>query len=333
MNDKMISIVIPLYNKEKSIAQTLKCVLRQTYQDFEVIIVDDGSTDKSAAIVEEIRDHRIHLIRQDNGGVSAARNRGIQEARGENVAFLDADDEWRDNHLENLHTLIKQYPRCQAWATRYINYLKGQSHQIILNKLPFESKSGILTNYFEICSCSHPPVWSSAVCVEKSLLDEIGGFPVGVTSGEDLLTWARIAIKTDWAYSMEATAIYMMPETNSFTERPTRPNDTGDVVCDGLRSLLKSGYKRKSDLKHFIGRFYKMKASTNLRYGEHWSTIRECLSSLAYRPFAKETYQILLLALMPGFIQRRIFEIHSYDKIADIKDVIKSIEERIKSGC
>ena len=233
----MISVVIPLYNKEKSIAQTLECVLNQTYKDFEVIVVDDGSKDNSAAIVAQFTDTRIHLIRQENGGVSAARNRGIEEAQGKYVAFLDADDVWLTDHLESLVNLIRQYSQCRAWSSNYVNNINGTDYNIILNKIPFKGESGILTNYFEICSCSHPPVCSITTCVEKSLLKEIGGFPVGITSGEDLLTWARIAIKTDWAYTKKATAVYMMPATNSFTERPTRPNDEGDPVCDGVGFL------------------------------------------------------------------------------------------------
>lgn len=322
----MISVVIPLYNKGKSIAQTLECVLNQTFQDFEVIVVDDGSKDNSAAIVAQFTDTRIHLIRQENGGVSAARNRGIEEAQGEYVAFLDADDVWQAGHLANLTNLIGKYPQCRAWASSYINNINGADHNIILNKIPFKGEDGILTNYFEVCSCSHPPVWSSAVCVKKALLKEIGGFPIGITSGEDLLTWARIAIKTDWAYSMKATAVYMMPITNSFTKKPTRPNDSGDPVCDGLKQLLKSDYGRRSELRHFIGRFYKMKASTNLRYGDRWNTICECLKSILYRPFAKEIYPILVLALLPRFMQKKIFTLHTYDKVTEIKDIKKIIE-------
>lgn len=319
----MISVVIPLFNKASSIEHTLRTVQAQSYADFELVVVDDGSTDGSAGIVERFDDTRIRLIRQKNAGVSAARNRGISEARGEYVAFLDADDVWKPAHLENIASLIHQYPQCRAWATSYINNLNGKDHPIILNKLPFEGETGVLINYFEVCCCSHPPVWSSAACVETSLLKEIGGFPVGVTLGEDLLTWARISIKTDWAFSRKATAIYMMPITNAFTEKPTRPNDPGDPVCSGLKLLLKSNYSRKRELKHYIGRFYKMKASTNLRYGDRWRTICECMKSLAYRPFAKETYPILILALMPRFLQKRVFAIHSYDKVADIKDVKK----------
>ena len=164
----MISVVIPLYNKEKSIAQTLECVLNQTYKDFEVIVVDDGSKDNSAAIVAQFTDTRIHLIRQENGGVSAARNRGIEEAQGKYVAFLDADDVWLTDHLESLVNLIRQYSQCRAWSSNYVNNINGTDYNIILNKIPFKGESGILTNYFEICSCSHPPVCSITTSVEKS---------------------------------------------------------------------------------------------------------------------------------------------------------------------
>ena len=90
----MISVVIPLYNKEKYIKRAIESVLNQTFQKFEIIVVNDGSTDKSAEIVQNIKDPRIRLINQKNAGVSAARNRGIQEAKYEYIAFLDADDFW-----------------------------------------------------------------------------------------------------------------------------------------------------------------------------------------------------------------------------------------------
>lgn len=326
----MISVVIPLYNKEISIAHTIECVLAQTYHDFEVVVVDDGSTDRSAEIVKQFSDPRIRLVSQSNGGVSAARNTGIREAKSEYIAFLDADDEWQSGHLKNLASLIQRYPQCKAFATNYRNNQEGRIYELILNKIPFSGESGILSNYFEVCSCSQPPVWSSAVCVERELLLSIGGFPVGIKSGEDLLTWARISVKTDWAYSMIATATYIMPEGNTLTERPVRQNDEGDPVGKELLHLLDTTYPRKSELKHFIGRFYKMKASNNLRYGMRWQTLKECMLSLKYRPFAMEIYPIILLALLPTFIQKRVFSIHSHAKVADNHYSTKIMDEPTK---
>lgn len=102
----MISVVIPLYNKEASIKQSLMSVLSQSYQDFEVVIVDDGSTDNSVAKVEEIQDSRIRLIRQENGGPGKARNTGVKNAYGEWIVMLDADDELLPNGLETFQKII-----------------------------------------------------------------------------------------------------------------------------------------------------------------------------------------------------------------------------------
>ena len=104
----MISVVIPLYNKEKQIARTLQTVLNQTYQNFEIVIVNDGSTDGSVDEVLRISDSRIRLVSQENGGVSAARNRGIDEAKGEYIAFLDADDLYCPELIENIALYASQ---------------------------------------------------------------------------------------------------------------------------------------------------------------------------------------------------------------------------------
>lgn len=107
----MISVIIPLYNKEKAIRNTVESVLKQTFEDFELIIVDDGGTDNSAAITKEIaaNDNRIHYYYKQNGGVSSARNEGLTKAKGEWVVFLDADDEMLPNNLEYLYNLILEY--------------------------------------------------------------------------------------------------------------------------------------------------------------------------------------------------------------------------------
>ena len=114
-----ISVVIPLYNKEKEIARTLRSVLAQTSQPLEIIVVDDGSTDGSAARVEEIGSPLIRLIRQENRGVSAARNRAMQEACGEYAALLDGDDTWEPGYLAEIERLIAAYPNCGAYATSF----------------------------------------------------------------------------------------------------------------------------------------------------------------------------------------------------------------------
>ena len=119
----MISVIIPLYNKEKSVAKSLQSVLSQSYKDFEVVVVDDGSTDASASIVESMSDSRVRLIRQENGGPSKARNTGVKNAKGEWIIFLDADDELLRDSIEYFTKLIEANDEANFFcAPYYINY-------------------------------------------------------------------------------------------------------------------------------------------------------------------------------------------------------------------
>ena len=286
----MISVVIPLYNKEKQIAHTLQSVFNQTFQNFEVVIVDDGSTDGSVAEVEKFCDSRIRLIRQKNAGVAAARNRGIEEAKGDLIAFLDADDEWKPEYLATQYHLSQKYPDCNVFACNYeFRNIEGKVTPTIIRKLPFTGEDGILSNYFEVASCSHPPLWTSAVMVKKQAIQAIGGFPLGIKSGEDLLTWARLAVNGEIAYSKEVEAIYNLGEGYVLTNLPPRRQDKGDPVGKELVRLL-SVYPEKMALKRYISHWHKMRASVAIRYGEKLETMMEvlispCISTLPAVPF------------------------------------------------
>ena len=290
----MITIIIPLYNKEASIATALHGVLAQTYQDFEVVVVDDGSTDGGAAVVEQFDDPRIRLIRQANGGVSAARNRGIAEARGEHVAFLDADDEWMPEFLEEIAALIAAYPESKARATNYIFNSNGVKSPTLLRKIPFTEERGVMTNYFEVASCSHPPVCSICVCIDRDLLQEIGGFPVSIKSGEDLLTWARIAVRTQWAYSMKPLAQYNFDQV-SIKEPPTRIPEEVDVVGAELKKLWHD-YPQVIGQRKYLSLWHKMRSSMYMRLGGYKKECaKEAFKSLRYNPLNYKVYAYLVL--------------------------------------
>ena len=130
MKNIIFSVIIPLYNKEKYIKQTILSVLNQTFSDFEIIVVDDGSTDKSSEIVKFINSRKIKLIYQENSGPSRARNRGIEEARGEYLAFLDADDEWLPKKLES-HYLFHMEHFDVIWSCSSYTVLKDSGSNII----------------------------------------------------------------------------------------------------------------------------------------------------------------------------------------------------------
>lgn len=306
----MISVVIPLYNKAQSIATTLQTVLNQTYQDFEIVIVDDGSTDHSVEKVEKVIDPRIHLIHQNNAGVSAARNRGIEEAKGEYIAFLDADDEWRPDYLKTQHELTLKYPECSVYACNYeFKDAKGKFAPTVIRKLPLKGEDGILSNYFEVASCSNPPLWTSAVMVKKSALQLVDGFPVGITHGEDLLTWARLAIENMIAYSIRAEAIYCLKADYGVNSKP-KNIPQGNLVGDELEKLLLSQKlgNRKKELKKYIGRWYKIRAHIFLRGGEKKNAFINMLRALHYQPQEWKLYIYFILLILPVSITNYLFK-------------------------
>ncbi len=300
----MISIIIPLYNKEQSIASTLQTVLKQIYQDFEIVIVNDGSTDHSVEEVRKIHDPRIRLINQSNAGVSAARNRGIEEAKGEYIAFLDADDEWKPDYLKNQYELTLKYSECNIFACNYeFKDTQGKVTSTIIRKLPFENEKGILSNYFEVASCSHPPLWTSAVIVKKSAIQSIGGFPVGIKSGEDLLTWARLACKYSIAYTQKSQAIYNLGEGYNNKNLPPRKQDKGDPVGKGLVELYKK-YPHTCGMRKYISHWHKMRASVAIRYGDKLETMYEIIKGLYYNPFNYKLLPFILLVTIPLSVQQ-----------------------------
>jgi glycosyltransferase involved in cell wall biosynthesis len=183
-----VSVVVPLYNKAAYIRRTLDSVLAQTHADFELIVVDDGSTDNGPEIVRQIDDSRIRLISQENRGLSGARNRGAAESQTEWVAFLDADDEWQETFLEKVVAVIHAHPSVSVVFTNMCNQLTGEMH------LPPARDVEIIADYLTYHAAhGWKGIIPSAVVIRKEALVKAGGFPQGAKYGEDIDTWARLA--------------------------------------------------------------------------------------------------------------------------------------------
>lgn len=301
----MISVVIPLYNKERQIANTLQTVLRQTFQDFEIVIVNDGSTDNSVVEIEKIKDSRIRIIHQENAGVSAARNRGIEEAKYDLIAFLDADDEWKLEYLETQYNLFLKYPECSVFAVNYeFRDSKGNITPTKINKLPFRDEDGILSNYFEVASCSHPPLWTSAVLVSKVAIMNIGGFPIGIKSGEDLLTWARLAVRYKIAYSKIVDAVFILDDSHLIKNKPLRVHENDKADIEFVK--LYNEYRSIKFLRFYVSLWFKMRSSVYLRLGDKLNTWKFGLMSLKYNPRNYKIYAFLLMVILPQKIQQII---------------------------
>lgn len=210
-----VSVVIPLYNKEPYIARALNSVLNQTVQDFEVIVVDDGSTDGGVEVVRLFDDLRIRLIQQDNQGVSSARNLGIEAARADLVAFLDADDEWLPGFLETIMRLRTLYPCAGLYGTAYEVHFPSSIVQRVYAKYEGEQ---ILPSYFGALVEFGSVIFnSSSFAAPKEVLIGVGRYPLGVKWNEDGTLWGIIALQFPVAYSPEVCSIYHQYSANNST--------------------------------------------------------------------------------------------------------------------
>lgn len=187
--------------------RALDSVFAQTFTDFEVIVVNDGSTDNGPEIVRQIQDPRIHIIDQPNAGVSVARNKGIQESRGDFIAFLDADDEWKPAFLENIESLIRDYPSAGLYTTGY-KYVTQNSHEM---NARFGSIKpgyvGVVANYFA-SAYSDSIVTSNTAVIPRRVFDTVGFFDEGIKFGEDLLMWYKVALNYDVVIHNLVNAVY-----------------------------------------------------------------------------------------------------------------------------
>lgn len=317
-----ISVVMPLYNKEEEVARAICSALAQTFDDFELIVVNDGSTDRSAEVVRGLTDPRIRLIEQANAGVSAARNRGIAEARADLVAFLDADDEWLTEFLSTIMRLQATYGKCDVYATSYFVICGGQpERRAILRGTPSSFTEGILEDYFNVAAISDPPIWSSAVAMRKDMMLEISGFPVGVIAGEDLLTWARLAVRTNVAYFCSPLARYYAPD--AITDRPPRIPQQPDIVGQGLLTLLEmTPPDRHEGLRNYLGLWHRMRAVVFLKLNSGAAAREEICKGIRFSGKSARLAVFYLLSFLPGPLASK-----SYRLMTRILNRLRSVRE------
>ena len=208
----IFSVIIPLYNKAPYIEKALRSVMSQTFTDYEIIVVDDGSMDDSAAIAEKVLKESSaphNLIRQKNAGVSMARNNGVACSRGDYLCFLDADDWWAPTFLEEMSRLIDEFPDAGIYGTNYtiVNETKHKTRVA-----PIGIKRGFEKGYINYCQVYAKtlamPLTSISVALPQDVFKDTGGFPEGIKLGEDFLLWIRIALKHKVAFLNKPLAFY-----------------------------------------------------------------------------------------------------------------------------
>ncbi|WP_223549443.1 glycosyltransferase family 2 protein [Aestuariivivens sp. NBU2969] len=298
------SVVIPLYNKEAYIADTLNSVLNQTFEDFEVIIVNDGSTDGSLEMASSFKDQRIKIFNQINQGASVARNNGIEQAQSEFIALLDADDIWYKNHLEELKKLIETFPEAGLFCSRYKTKI-SKKRMVKHDFGGFIDKDyrGIVPDFFK-ASLVDRVAHTSAIVVPKNTFNEYGGFEKTISSGQDLDLWIRIAANCEVVISNETTCIYRFEIPASLSKTP--------IISKQLVDFKKYEEleKRNKSLKQFLD-LYRLEYAIHYRVGGNLLKSKEMLNDIkSYIPLIPK----ILLTLPPIILKTLLIIKHRLKK-------------------
>ncbi|MAB39243.1 MAG: glycosyl transferase [Aequorivita sp.] len=208
------SVVISVFNKEKYIADTLKSVLAQTFTDFEVVILNDGSTDNSETEILKFKDPRIRYFSMENSGASAARNFTIQQAEAKYIALMDADDYWYPFYLEEQNRLVTEYPNESVFATA--TEIK-RNRKIFKNSYSIQTigKDSIIVDYFE-SSQLDSVLLSISTVLKKDVFENVGWYNQKIKSGEDTDLYVRIGLKYKVVFSPKVCATYIVRKNSLF---------------------------------------------------------------------------------------------------------------------
>lgn len=241
------SIIVPLYNKAPYVRHALESVVAQTYKDWELIVVNDGSTDESLQVVEDFFQCKVEgamckVISQANAGVAAARNRGVKESKGEYVCFLDADDWWEPNYLEEMDKLIKSYPDAGLYGMNYIYYKPGKTHVAIT-----KAHTGYINYPKAYLENNEMLIFTSSSSSSRKIFDEMGGFPKGIKLGEDFLLWAKISLHYPVVIGEKPLAYYNndVPATLRATRNLHAPEHSMFFQLDAIEQELNSKSKEQ----------------------------------------------------------------------------------------
>lgn len=230
------SVIIPLYNKGPYVQKAIQSVLDQTFKDYEIIVIDDGSTDDSYEIAKAVLDGTLvknQLVQQVNAGVSTARNNGVTLSTGDYICFLDADDWWASTFLEEMDGLIRDYPDAGIYGTNYY-YVKNGKERVCVKG----AETGFI-NYCRVYSMGMSmPLTSISVCIPRNVFNKLCGFKTHLKLGEDFDLWIRIALNERVAFLNKPLAYY---------------NQDVDSVWRGIGHLLNPKFHMLWNLDYLSG--------------------------------------------------------------------------------
>ena len=213
----LFSIIIPLYNKERYIENAIQSILKQTVTDYEIIVINDGSTDNSKEIATKYLSEKIRIIdHPKNKGLSATRNTGVKNANSNYITFLDADDLWYPDYLHTIEKLILSYPKAHIFATNFDEVYPKTTHKPHNGSENLPTDFNGLIDFFKI-NLKQGIYTPSSVCWHKSVFETIGYYNEKITFSEDLDFNIRANLKFKLAYSTSVQMSYFMETDNQIT--------------------------------------------------------------------------------------------------------------------
>ena len=311
------SVIMPLYNKAPYVAKAIQSVLSQSYTDYELVVMDDGSKDESFEVAKSIIENRrnCHLYRQQNAGVSVARNNGVALSQGKCICFLDADDWWDSSFLEEMAKLIEDFPEAGIYGTNYtiVNETKHKTRIA-----PIGVDPGFEKGYIYYCQVYAKtlamPLWTGAVCISRPVFDEMKGFPKGIKLGEDFLLWIRIALNYKVAFLNKPLSFYNqdVDVANRGVGRLHKPEEHMLWNLSDLEPLEQTN----SDYKQLVDRL-----RTYALYPYYLSKDyhKEAVDELKKVDWNQQSKQVQKQYQRPLFLQRVLFSFGEFGSLVKTK--------------
>jgi len=310
-SEPQITVLMPAYNAGQYIAEAIKSVLQQTFANFELLIINDGSTDDTAAIVGSFDDDRIILINQDNKGVAGALNTGLHLSKAPYIARFDADDICYPNRLAVQSQFMMAHPECHIIGSA-TDYVDKDGNHIFNFKGPSLPEAGINNSSYKTCPFIH-----SSVFYRKDSILEQGGYNIYAHTFEDHLLWLKV-LKRYKGYNMPESLIKVRlnPESVTIDEKWCHPKfleikfdalQKGTIELAEYRELLNI---RKQQLHNNINHeaYYGLLAKKFLWNNHNPQKARHNLYKLlAINKLHFKSYLLLLMTLLPGRFINRIY--------------------------
>lgn len=303
----MFSVIIPVYNKKPHIKRCINSVLNQTYSQYEIIIIDDNSTDGSFEEIQKYNDPRIQVFRRSEPGPGgyAARNLGIEKAKYDWIAFLDADDEWYPNHLEKVSSVINKVHESGIIGAGFKSI--SENKEIIQPYYIQNKTQGVhrvtLVDFLEIYLRNQRYCNTSVTVVKKKILKEVGGFPDGKTNkGGDLYTWIKVFSICDGFWSPHIGANTYHNAIN----KVTHSSYFNIEFLKGITNELNLSYPELTLLKKYINSLI---IKDYIRYLANEKKKGFSLIKTVYTVDTIQMIRCLLLDFVPAIILYRVINI------------------------